>query len=608
MPTAVNKKTLEQVLPLAILSLQAKKGKTSLAKPAPPTNALEWARRYRRIDGQPFSLDRFRPLEAVYTDNHSHIVIIKPAQRGVSEFAVNFASFGLEHGADVWAPGLKDGINVAYIFPTIEALGDFSKERLSGLEDESYHLARMFGEHDDFNAVRFKQVGRSYLYLRGGWSTRALKSFPADLLILDEFDEIVAKAVALARRRMNASLIRRELDISTPTIPGYGIHAEYNKTDQRVYRQQHTCGQWVGFDFFTHVRVDGKPYGGSDGWQYFSPERIVAGSVVLHCPSCDAPVSEEQRLARGEWVALEPSITYARGYHIPWWAFPVVDLKRYALSAISTDPHEVEQFHQSDLGNAYSTSGARVTVEALLALSTSLPNGRLPEELRPTAVTMGVDVGSLLNYRVSGLLDGNLTVLDMGTVREFSDLDELMERWSIRLAVLDAMPEQRKVAEFCERWRGRALAAGYPANATSLKAAMIGPNKEGKPNRDLIMANRHVQINRTMAMDDVSAAVHRVDEVWPAKFTGDYEIQQQMIAPVRVLMVDDSGQPKASWVHTKPDHFFHACVYDRIARQLVAPAVAAAEAQPTSDTYHAAPTLTRRGVRSVYDARHARRI
>lgn len=601
---AIPRKTLEQVLPLAILSLQAKKGRlTSLKKPAPPKNPLEWAQRYRRIDGHPFSLERFRPLEAIYTDPHPHLVIIKPAQRGVSEFAINYASFGLECGAEVWAPGLKDGINVAYIFPTVEALGDFSKERLSGLEDESYHLARLFGEHDDFNAVRFKQVGRSYLYLRGGWSTRALKSFPADMLILDEFDEMEPKAIALARRRMNASIIRREVDISTPTIPGYGIHAEYNKTDQRVYRQRHRCGAWVGYDFFTAVRVDNRPYSGSDGWQYFPPEQLARASITLHCPSCDGVVTEQERLAPGEWGPLEPSITHTRGYHVPWWPFPVVDLTRYAIAAVNTDPTELEQFYQSDLGLPHSAAGARVTIEALLALSSTLPNGRLPEDVKPQAVTLGADVGTRLHYRVSGLVDGVPTVLDMGSVREFSDLDELMERWNVRLAVLDSMPEQHGVADFCERWRGRAIAAGYPANAASLKSSMLGPNKDGQPHRDQIMATRHVQVNRTMAMDDVSAAVRSCQEVWPAEFTHDPEIQQHMIAPVRVTTVDASGQPKAAWVHTKPDHFFHACVYDRVARALVVAPAAASEAAPTLETYHASGGLHRRGISALYDSR-----
>jgi hypothetical protein len=99
-----------------------------------PSALLEWAERYRRIDGQSFSLDRFAPLRAIYADEHPRIVVTKPSQRGVSEWAINYAIFALDRGAEVWASGQKTGLNVGYLFPTQAALSAFSKERISGLK------------------------------------------------------------------------------------------------------------------------------------------------------------------------------------------------------------------------------------------------------------------------------------------------------------------------------------------------------------------------------------------------------------------------------------------------------------------------------------------
>src|SRR5713226_4600857 len=93
----------------------------------------------------------------------------------------------------------------------------------------------MFGGQE-FDALGFKQVGDSFLYLRGGYSEAGLRSFPCDVLILDEYDQLDASAVSLARRRLNASLVRREIRISTPTIPGRGISAAYADSDQRIYQ------------------------------------------------------------------------------------------------------------------------------------------------------------------------------------------------------------------------------------------------------------------------------------------------------------------------------------------------------------------------------------
>ena len=44
-----------------------------------------------------------------------------------------------------------------------------------------------------------------------------------------------------------------------------------------------------------------------------------------------------------------------------------------------------------------------------------------------------------------------------------------------------------------------------------------------------------------------------------------------MTSPVRVSVQDAHGQPRADWVHTKPDHLFHASVYDTVARRLLPP-------------------------------------
>lgn len=532
---------------------------------APPADVLAWAQRYRRIDGQPFSLARFEPLRAIYQDAHPHICIIKPAQRGVSELAVNYASFALDRGAAVWTHGEKDGLNVGYIFPTREALGDFSKERITGLVQESPHLAQLFSGDDDFNAITFKQVGRSYLYLRGGWSESSLLSFAADLLILDEFDRMDSKTVALAQRRMNASIVRRELDISTPTIPGQGIHAQYLRSDRHVYEQRHTCGEWVSFDFFRDVQVDGQPY---TEWRQWSAERIGTATVALACPVCGETLSTAERCAPGRWRAEAPEVTAIRGYWVPWWPFPVCDLTRLAITAISQDPSQIEELYRSDLGLPYEVGGSRITREQLAALSHELPNGLLPD-LSWHSTTMGVDVGSRFHYRVSSAgSDGHRYVRAMGSVISWDELDTLMGRYNVRLCVIDAFPEQHAARAFVDRHTGRAVTATYPT-ANALKGVMLAPDAVKA------VADGRVQINRTMAMDAVYAAVATARERWPAAIHNDPEVIEHMTAPVRVETQDAHGQPRADWVHTRPDHMFHSSVYDTVARALLPSTISA---------------------------------
>jgi hypothetical protein len=570
MPVVVDRGKADDALLMVDALLEVEKQHRAEKIQRAREGVLAWAVRNRRIDGQPFSLDRFPPLRGVYEDDHPHVCVIKPAQRGVSEWAINVVGFGLELGSRAWATA-KDGINVAYIFPTQVALRDFSKERFSGLRSESAQLARLLS--GDYDGVTFKQVGRSYLYLRGGWSEEALLSFAGDVLILDEYDRMDPKAVALARRRLNASVVRREIDISTPTVPGKGIHAQWLQSDRRVYEQTcPRCGAWQVYDFFRDVRVDGQDHA---AWRTWDAERIRRAEVHLTCPSCRERLSDADRCREGRWVAQAPEVTSLRGYWIPWAPFPFVNLTAMAVSAVAQDPSEVQEFHRSDLGLPYSPTGGRVTEEMLARLSAELPGGVLPDA-QWRATTMGVDVGSRFHYRVTclaqpppspagpwadqpelALLQPPPYVRAMGSVGTWQELDDLMARYGVLQCVVDALPEIHGARAFADRHRGRVLLATYPG-PTAL-AGQLHRKHATEPT---------VQINRTAAMDRVFAAIAGAAERWPAAVHADREVIAHLTAPVRVTSPDEHGQERADWVHSSPDHLFHACVYDRIAREI----------------------------------------
>lgn len=522
-----------------------------------PQSVSEWAHRYRVIDGRPFSLERFRPLQALYEDDHDRIAIMKPAQRGVSEYAVSLICYALEYGARRWVPdGSKAGLNVAMVFPAKADLIDFSKERLSDLKDESTHLASMFGS-DEFDALGFKKIGDSYLYLRGGYSKAGLRSFPADVLILDEFDELATDAIALARRRMNASLVKREVMISTPSIPGRGISAAYLASDQRVYQTQCPhCKEWTSFDFFRDVRVDDRPY---DEWQKWSQVHVESCLTTMHCPVCNEVMEDDARCAIGRWVALQPEVTRTHGYHIPWWPFIFISLAGLAYSAVSPEISEVTQFYHSDLGLPHGLGDGGITAEMLAQLSAGLPNGLPDGPWRDTV--MGVDVGSKLHYSVSSIGPGNSEyVRDMGTANTWDEIDHLMLRYQVRQCVVDGEPEWHSSQDFVKRWPGRSVRAYYPTGVSALKGVLYNQK-----------ANlTDVQVNRVMALDTVYNTVLHAQELWPRSLTGDEDIIAHMTSSARVKITDEkTGQQTYDWIHIGPDHWGHASAYRMVARRML---------------------------------------
>jgi hypothetical protein len=558
-----------QIDPFLLQIAERKRAEAGNTVVADPQNVLEWAQRYRRLEGRKFSLDLFKPLVEIYLDEHPHKVVKKPAQRGVSEYAVSLACFALELGAKQWTKDetgkpQKNGLNVGYLFPVKQDLEDFAKERVNELREESTHLALLFSD-EEFDSLSYKKVGSSHLYMRGAYAKTGLLSFPADVLIYDEFDQMDSKAVALVSRRMNASLVRRDIKISTPTFPGRGISKAYAESDQRIWQTPCPhCQGWVSFDFYRDVWVDGQPY---DAWQHWPQERVSAAPVTLHCPECHGVIDDEQRCADGRWYVQRPDITRVHGYHVPWWAFPMADLSDFAYRAVSDDPAEIEELNRSDLGLEYGVGGGSVTEGMLQQLSAEYPTDIAKVKWRNT--TLGCDIGAKLHYRIDSEDQyGNICVREMGSVDDWLDLDQLMFRYKVRLAVVDAQPEWHESMNFCAKWKGRAKRGFEQVKTSTLKGILFNEKK----------GTNDVQINRRLAMDLVLANIGTGKELWPSSIVNDPEVIAHMIAPTRISITDETGQQDHDWVHSQPDHLFHASVFCTIARKMLPAATTAAPA------------------------------
>lgn len=524
-----------------------------------PRTVIDWATLNRRIDNRRFSLDRFRPLQHIYEhiheDDHKHVAIIKPAQRGVSELAINYAVYALDRGARVWTNGAKNGLNVGYIFPTSETIGEFSKERINGLYDESEELKALFKNKGAFDAVGFKQIRQSYLYLRGARSQTGLKSFPADVLVLDEFDEILTASVALARIRINASEVARELDLSTPSQPGRGIHGMWLQSDRNTYVQECPyCWQLVTPRFYQDVWADGQvPW---DEWQYWTPEQIRMSDIGVHCPNCRKAWTFDDRTSLGHWRAAQPSITSLRGYWIPALCWPQADITAMAVKAISGDSVDQAEFAKSDLGEPYQSKDAQITDEMIYSLDAELDGGILPR-WNYLNVTMGVDVGARFHYRVSGVgPTGQTDVIAMSSVTTWEQLSNVLSSYHVRQCVVDALPETHGCADWQKKHLGKVLRAYYHDSLVEL--CRVKEDDHGV-----------VYIARSRAMDNVQGRIMGHADRWPTEFCRNPEILAHMTSPSRVVGTDKQGQERIDWVHTRPDHFYHACVYDLVAREII---------------------------------------
>ncbi len=494
-------------------------------------NPAIWALRHRKIRGQSFSFNEHEYLWQIYADKHPFKVIQKSAQCGISEFFIN-ESF--------WLADTGRG-NCLFVFPADPQLVDFSAGRVRPAIEESEYLSSRVTGVDN---VHVRQVGPRFVYYRGsgtvggGKAIRKLKSVDADTYYLDELDEMSPRVMTLADKRLGHSNLAWKRATSTPTVPEFGINELYLKSDQCQWhiKCEH-CTEWQYLSFFKNVNQD---------------------SGTFMCRKCGKPIN---RLAKGEWVPKYPDRNI-RGYHINKLFCGTTNIDDLIDASKKTASHEVQEFYNSDLGEPHVPEGGQLSQDILDACRDdyTFPG-------RGRNCTMGVDVGTYLHVRISEVLeDGIKRALLVTKVRTFDELDAFMKRYDVTAAVIDALPEQRKSAEFCERFKGRAYRCFYTENSES-KTEWSKVNQE----------ESKVTVLRTVACDYMLDGFIGRNNRLPTnareidtdkKGVSDY--YAQMCAPVRVVEMNAYGQPVARYVHgSKPDHYFHAEVYDEIARRVV---------------------------------------
>jgi len=129
--------------------------------------------------GPPFSLEGRPYLVPLYEERRDkpfrRLVIMKAAQMGLT--------VKLLYRAAWWVADGRQRVNVALMFPTLEAVLDLQKSRFRPMFRSSARMMRMVGDVDAASLVR---VGVSTLRFRGMRSGIGVDSFPADVMLFDE--------------------------------------------------------------------------------------------------------------------------------------------------------------------------------------------------------------------------------------------------------------------------------------------------------------------------------------------------------------------------------------------------------------------------------------
>jgi len=443
--------------------------------------------------------------------------------------------------------------------------GDFSASRFDVLLELSDHLKKMFS---DVKNVGHKRAGPTSLYIRGSHSESGLRSLPVGFMVLDEYDAMDQVNAKFAIERMSGQMQKQVWKISTPTIPNWGIDKEVQiSTEQRYFFKCPMCSRHTELlfpDCFvcpTESLTDPKIH-----------------ESFIQCKECTKPLDHRNKhiwLAdktmggTGDWQIVnkkDPEVLAWSVNQLYSSTISPVEFARGYISGLS-DPTEETHFYNNKLGLAHLVKGAQVSDDDIVKCQESYRNDCAINTAKIR--TLGVDVGTWLHfiiYEWDVVLGPDINthsrpkMIRAGKVKDFEDLDLLMQVYQIHGCVIDKFPEPRKAKEFADRFNGFVKLCYYSRGVATKGITVRG--------EDDLYEDHQINVDRTSWLDLTLGRLQRQTVRIPYDLPDEY--RNHVKALVRIYEKNPEGNPIGRWQNTSADHYAHAMNYSEIALPLAA--------------------------------------
>lgn len=506
-------------------------------------------------------------VEPFYSDeiaDAEEVVYMKSTQVGAStalwRWAVRFAD--------------QYGQTVIYFFPTQDHVNEFGTERLEPSIAASEYLQSRIPRGHARNK-RQKHIGLGFLNLRGMQSKASVQSIPAQAVVIDEYDECPPLRIEEGENRLSGAEaqggVGRVRRAGRPSVPGYGIDAAFQESDQRSWMVVCPgCLLEQRVTFADNLRWRSAVAGDRvlrAGHDEFETRKDVA-EAWRACRACDTSL-EGDPIRRGRWVAQSPGAGRVPGFHVQRLIVPKTNLRRIVVNSRKTKVMEIETFHNADLGEAWAAADARLTdADLMRAAAQGLEpqaryTGRYP-------VTMGLDVASErdLNCRISEVLpNGTRRALRIWEPSTLEEVKQAFVDFRVHVAVIDSMPDRRGIGRPMQAaFPGRVFLCEYDSNPKS-------DSWRYDEKREIVV------VNRTDAIDAMMESIRGVENIPTNPMPSGY--MEQMKSPVRKLEEDPKDKKPPHYAYrktgTQGDDYAHAEVYDLVASEMMRAMGTAAE-------------------------------
>ena len=498
-------------------------------------DALAWAvlGKVKLQSGKFFETRKHEYQRGIMQCDHPNQCAKKGAQVGVTEINVLKTIHGHIYG--------RYPTGTLYLFPTWNDVSDFSKARFNPLIYDNpqiaAHVKTINAGGKTMEAATIKKIGNGILYLRSARQTAkieglkgdssSLKSIPVDRIVFDERDVMSDGMVDLALERISHSDVGEVFQLSTPSIPDYGIDLAYQKSDQRVWEircrhcNTYTCLE-LEFPSCLKERKD--------------------NSVYRACKKCHKEIFPKD----GRWTPQRPEVKDLVG----WWISQLNSMfvnPAKILEQFQDPKTNLQEFYNSKLGMAYIAAENRLTKNDVIACC-----GNDVMSVRSEGpCSMGADIGKNIHVVIGSRLSGGrqLKVIKVATVSSFNDLHDLGRRFGVKCAVLDLYPETRKVREF-------AASEKYPVFGCDYQERQKGAFAWDE-------RNKVVTVNRTEVCDATHELVMNKGRLELPRRSDELDNYiKHMTGIVKVLQEDETtGSKVYRYRRIADDHYRHATNY-----------------------------------------------
>ncbi len=501
--------------------------KNNIEKEIVSDSTLAWIKNegVKNEKGEPIEFNYHYFLLDVFTDKSRVIVIRKGSQVGVSTFAI----LKELHDAKYL------GINQIHTLPSDKDVWEFVPTKVD-------RIIRANGITLDKDSTEIKGIGKGFVYYKGTFTEKAPIIISSDRNIYDEVDKSKIDIIGDYASRMAYSKMGEEIYISTPTIPDFGIDKLYNQSDQKHWR----------FDCpHCHYR------------QHMEWEKNVDLKRGIYiCQKCQKEITPEQIRKLGKWEARFPGEPIS-GYWITqmmcWDAERIIREYNEAMEGVKGK--DEKYFYNFILGLPYLSAEQKVEASLFLRNQTNKEPDRSGWNI------MGVDTGKE-NHVIIG---NEKAIFWMGVLKDkpnktrWQQMEELIEFYSVRVAVVDAQPYTEDAQALANKFPYRVYLNFFKEDPKMLEVTRFGDEKKKRPENfdDEIK----VFTSRNRIYDDTISALMRGEFTFAMpKESPTFQLLIKHAQTIYARTVTDKyGQEKREWANLGADHLWTALIYWHIA-------------------------------------------